>query len=108
LVVEKPEDPKETKEARRKRKVVILAFSQVPGLILDFTQAEAKAASDVRPAFRYSSVLFQPLPKADAELAAISAPSSKKRRRSSRHAASMDAEQDFAIPSGFLPFIPVS
>ncbi|KAJ7328104.1 hypothetical protein DFH08DRAFT_816265 [Mycena albidolilacea] len=80
---EKAEEVKDAKEAKRKRKVVLLAFSQVPGLILDFTQAEAKAAAD----------------KAEAEIVETPAPVSRKRRRSSRHAHNTDAEQDYAIPS---------
>lgn len=80
----------------------MLAFAQVPGLILDFTQAEAKAAADVRYLFRYTPTLFQPIQKAEAEIVETPAPVSRKRRRSSRHAHNTDAEQDYAIPSTFL------
>ncbi|KAJ7328916.1 hypothetical protein DFH08DRAFT_815664 [Mycena albidolilacea] len=79
---EKAEEVKEAKEARRKHKVVLLAFSQVPGLILDFTQAEAKAATK----------------KAEVEVVETPTSGSRKCRRSSRHAANTDTEQDYAIP----------
>jgi hypothetical protein len=80
----------------------LLAFSQAPGLILDFTQAEAKAATDVCHLFRYTPTLFQPIQKADVEAVETPALVSRKRRRSSRHAANTDAEQDYTIPSMFL------
>jgi hypothetical protein len=80
----------------------LLAFSQIPGLILDFPQAEAKAAADVRHFFRYTPMFFQPIQKADVEIVETPAPVSRKRRRSSRHAANMNAEQDYTIPSTFL------
>jgi hypothetical protein len=79
----------------------LLAFSQVPGLILDFTQAEAKAITKVHPLFRYTSTLFQPIQKAEVEVVKAPASISRKRRHSSRHVANNDTEQDYTIPSMF-------
>lgn len=95
VTFEKTDEVKEAKEAKRKRKVRLLAFSQVPGLILNFAQAEkaeSRAAAEVRPFFRYSQVLSYPSQKGEADA------STRKRRRSSRHAPQVGAEQEIAIP----------
>lgn len=96
VTFEKTDEVKEAKEAKRKRKVRLLAFSQVPGLILNFAQAEkaeSRAAAEVRPFFRYSQVLSYPSQKGEAD-----ASTTRKRRRSARHAPQVGAEQEIAIP----------
>lgn len=96
VTFEKTDEVKEAKEAKRKRKVRLLAFSQVPGLILNFAQAEkaeSRAAAEVRPFFRYTQALSYPSQKGEAD-----ASTTRKCRCSARHAPQVGAEQEIAIP----------
>jgi hypothetical protein len=105
VTFEKTDEVKEAKEAKCKRKVRLLAFSQVPGLILNFSQAEkaeSKAAAEVRPFFRYSQVLSYPSQKGEAD-----ASTTRKRHRSSRHVPQVGAEQEIAIPGMYQSLAPL-